>query len=198
MPSSVEKHGDSYVVTVPGKVEATLPDDLGYSGAKMVEQDNATKITIMAAPETVITNYLKKNLDADVKIVAVAPIKYEIRTNVTRESLDALLAPVGGKVPTGEDTFVEGVTPDTVDETKKVLDSKLNRLGLQDIKVQSRRQQVHPHRPGGNGCGHCSGCSGQARQVRDTHPDRGQPDACMCSTEMPWSPWRYPHGDRNG
>ena len=134
--SSVEKHGDSYVVTIPGKVKATLPDDLGYSGAKMVERDNATKITIMAAPETVVTNYLKKNLDADVKIVAVAPIKYEIRTNVTRESLDELLAPVGGKIPTGEETFVEGVTPETVDETKKVLDSKLNRLGLQDIKVR--------------------------------------------------------------
>lgn len=134
--SSVEKHGDSYVVTIPGKVKATLPDDLGYSGAKMVERDNATKITIMAASETVITNYLKKNLDADVKIVAVAPIKYEIRTNVTRESLNALLAPVGGKIPTGEETFVDGVTPETVDETKKVLDSKLNRLGLQDIKVR--------------------------------------------------------------
>jgi preprotein translocase subunit SecD len=134
--SSVEKHGDSYVVTIPGKVKATLPDDLGYSGAKMVERDNATKITIMATSETVITNYLKKNLDSDVKIVAVAPVKYEIRTNVTRESLDALLAPVGGKIPTGEETFVEGVTPETVDETKKVLDSKLNRLGLQDIKVR--------------------------------------------------------------
>ncbi len=134
--SSVEKHADSYVVTVPGKVKATLPDDLGYSGAKMVEQSNTTKITIIASPETVITNYLKTNLDADVKIVGVAPVQYEIRTNVTRESLDALLAPVGGKVPTGEDTFVEGVTPDTVDETKKVLDSKLNRLGLQDIRVR--------------------------------------------------------------
>jgi len=134
--SSVEKHGDSYVVTIPGKVKATHPDDLGYSGAKMVERDNATKITIMATSETVITNYLKKNLDSDVKIVAVAPVKYEIRTNVTRESLDALLAPVGGKIPTGEETFVEGVTPETVDETKKVLDSKLNRLGLQDIKVR--------------------------------------------------------------
>lgn len=134
--NSVEKRGDSYVVTVPGKVKATLPDDLGYSGAKMVEQNNASKITIVAAPETVITNYLKTNLDADVKIVGVAPVLYEIRTNVTRESLNALLAPVGGKVPTGEGTFVEGVTVETVDETKKVLDSKLNRLGLQDIRVR--------------------------------------------------------------
>ena len=28
----------------------------------------------MATSETVVTNYLKKNLDADVKIVAVAPV----------------------------------------------------------------------------------------------------------------------------
>jgi preprotein translocase subunit SecD len=134
--SNAEKHGDTYVVTVPGKLDPTLADDLGYSGAKVVTQGNATKVTIVASSETIITNYLKKNLDADVKIVGVAPIKYEIRTNVTRESLNALLAPVGGSVPVGEDTFVQGVTAETVDETKKVLDSKLNRLGLQDIKVR--------------------------------------------------------------
>ncbi|NMB85740.1 MAG: Protein-export membrane protein SecD [Methanosaeta sp. PtaB.Bin018] len=134
--TSVEKHGDSYFVTVQGKVDSTLADDLGYSGAKIVERDNTSKVTIIAAPETVITNYLKKSLDADVKIVGVAPVKYEIRTNVSRDSLNAILAPVGGSVPSGEDAFVEGVTADTVDETKKVLDSKLNRLGLQDIKVR--------------------------------------------------------------
>lgn len=135
--SSVEKHGQSYVVTVPGVIDSTFADDLGYIGSKIAKGDNSTKITIMAAPETIVTNYLKKNLDADVQLnVAVAPVRYEIRTNVTRESLDALLAPVGGKVPSGEDAFVMGVSKDTVDETKKVLDSKLNRLGLQDIKVR--------------------------------------------------------------
>ena len=135
--SSVEKHGQSYVVTVPGTLESTLADDLGYVGAKIAKGDNSTKITIIESPETIVINYLKKNLDADVQLnVAVAPIRYEIRTNVTRESLNALLAPVGGKVPPGEDAFVMGVSKETVDETKKVLDSKLNRLGLQDIKVR--------------------------------------------------------------
>ena len=135
--SSVERHGQSYVITVPGTVKSTLADDLGYIGAKIAEGGNSTKITIMAAPETIVINYLKKNLDADVKLnVEVAPARYEIRTNVTRESLDALLAPVGGKVPPGEDAFVMGVSRETVDETKTVLDSKLNRLGLQDIKVR--------------------------------------------------------------
>lgn len=134
--NTIERRGDSYIVTVPGSVNATLADDLGYLGAEIAALANATKITIPAAPETVIITYLQKNLDADVKIVQFAPVLYEIRTNVTRESLDALLAPVGGKVPTGEDTFVEGLTKETVEETKRVLDSKLNRLGLQDIRVR--------------------------------------------------------------
>jgi len=135
--SSVEKHGQSYVLTVPGVVDSAFADDLGYIGSKVAKGDNSTKITIIAAPETIVINYLKKNLDADVQLnAAVAPVRYEIRTNVTRESLDALLAPVGGRVPAGEDTFVMGVSKETVDETKKVLDSKLNRLGLQDIKVR--------------------------------------------------------------
>ena len=134
--NSVERHGNSYIVTVPGSVNPTLPDDLGYLGAEIAQLTNATKITIPAAPETIILNYLQKNLDADVKVVQSAPVLYEIRTNVTRESLDALLAPVGGKVPAGEDTFIEGLTKETVEDTKKVLDSKLNRLGLQDIRVK--------------------------------------------------------------
>ena len=135
--SSVEKHGQSYVVTVPGAVDSAFADDLGYMGSKIAKGENSTKITIVAAPETIIINYLKKNLDADVQLnVDVVPVRYEIRTNVTRQSLDLLLAPVGGKVPAGEDTFVVGVSKETVDETKKVLDSKLNRLGLQDIKVR--------------------------------------------------------------
>ncbi len=135
--SSVEKLGNAYVVMVPGIVKATLPDDLGYSGSKMVEQNNVTKITIAAIDTNVITNFLQKRLDADVKIIPdTFPVQYEIRTNVTRESLDAILNPVGGKVPPGANTFVQGLTPATVDETKNVLDSKLNRLGLQDIRVR--------------------------------------------------------------
>jgi len=135
--SDVEQRSDSYVITVNGIVPASLPDDLGYSGAKIVQKDNTTRVTIVASPETVIIDFLQKSLNADVKIVPdSSPLAYEIRTNVTRDSLNALLAPVGGSVVEGERTFTEGLTASTVDETKRVLDSKLNRLGLQDIKVK--------------------------------------------------------------
>ena len=134
--SLVEHHGDSYIVDVNGTVPEGLAEDLGYPGAKMVQRAGTTKVTIIAQPESVIVNYLQSALDTDVKVVGVAPVQYEIRTNVTRESLNGLLAPLGGSVAPGEDAFMEGVTTSTVDETKKVLDSKLNRLGLKDIKVR--------------------------------------------------------------
>jgi preprotein translocase subunit SecD len=135
--TSVERRAQSYVVMVPGIIEADVADDLGYVGAKVAAGENITKITIPASAESIVLTYLKNNLDADVKLnVNVAPVRYEILTNVTRDSLNALLAPVGGRVPEGEDTFVEGVTEETMQDTKRVLDSKLNRLGLQDIKVK--------------------------------------------------------------
>jgi preprotein translocase subunit SecD len=135
--TSVERRAQSYVVMVPGIIEADVADDLGYVGAKVAAGENSTKITIPASAESIVLTYLKNNLDADVKLnVNVAPVRYEILTNVTRDSLNALLAPVGGRVPEGEDTFVEGVTEETMQDTKRVLDSKLNRLGLQDIKVK--------------------------------------------------------------
>jgi len=134
--SSAEKQGDSYIITVEGVVPESLPDNLGYPGAKVVTREGTSRVTVIASPESIISNYLQKALDADVKVVSVAPVFYEIRTGVTRESLDQLLAPVGGSVVSGEESFLEGVTAETVDETKRVLDSKLNRLGLQDIKVR--------------------------------------------------------------
>ena len=136
--TSIEKHGQSYIIMAPGRVDARFAENLGYIGAKAAAGNDSTKITITVSPETIIINYLEKSLDTDVKLdTDVTPIRYEILTNVTRDSLNALLAPVGGKVPEGEDTFVEGVTDQTMADTKKVLDSKLNRLGLQDIKVRT-------------------------------------------------------------
>ena len=133
---SVQTLSDGYVVTVNGNVSSDLINKLGYSGSKVAARNNTTKITISTSPESVVTDYLKNALDADVKVVGVAPVQYEIRTNVTRESLNAILAPVGGSVDTSREAFVEGLTTQTVDDTKKVLDQKLNRLGLKDIKVR--------------------------------------------------------------
>lgn len=135
----VEQHqdADSFRVTVDGRVPQDLTEDLGYAQAKITPRGNVTWITITDSPIAVIVNYLQSSLDADVKTVRVEErLMYEIRADVTRESLDEILAPVGGRVAPAEEGFIEGVTEETVDETKEVLDRKLNRLGLKDIKVR--------------------------------------------------------------
>ncbi|MGA9097968.1 MAG: preprotein translocase subunit SecD [Methanotrichaceae archaeon] len=134
--SSVAQNSNGYVITVNGNVPATLPDNLGYSGAKIVQRNNVTQITITTSPESVIATFLQKSLGTDVKVVGSAPVQYEIRTNTTRAALNALLAPVGGSVAPGEASFTDGLTPDTVSLTKSILDAKLNRLGLKDIQVR--------------------------------------------------------------
>ncbi len=137
-PAEVEWRPGStdYTITVDGRASKTLVEDLGYPQATVTPRGNATKITITASPVGVIMNYLETSLDADVKYLGPEPLSFEVRSNVTRESLEAILAPVGGTLAPGDAGFSEGVTEETVDETKQVLDRKLNRLGLQDIKVR--------------------------------------------------------------
>ncbi len=125
-----------YTITVDGRASKTLVEDLGYPQATVTPRGNATRISIEASPVGVIMNYLETTLDSDVKYLGSDPLSFEVRSNVTRESLEAILAPVGGTLAPGEAGFSEGVTEETVDETKQVLDRKLNRLGLQDIKVR--------------------------------------------------------------
>lgn len=133
----VEWRTDSYYITTSGRVSKSTLEDMGYPLAKITPRGNATRIAIMSSPLTVVDNYLQSALDADVKIVGVDPVKFEIRADVTRESLNEILAPVGGSVVSRDEGFIEGVTEETVDETKQVLDRKLNRLGLQDIDTRT-------------------------------------------------------------
>lgn len=125
-----------YHITVEGRVTRAQVDDLGYPQATVTPRGEATRISIATSPIGVMMNYLQTSLDSDVRYVGPDPISFEVRSNVTREALEALLAEVGGTLAAGEAGFSEGVTEDTVDETKQILDRKLNRLGLADIKVR--------------------------------------------------------------
>ena len=125
-----------YHITVEGRVTRAQVDDLGYPQATVTPRGEATRISITTSPVGVMMNYLQTSLDSDVRYLGPDPISFEVRSNVTRESLEALLAEVGGTLAPGEAGFSEGVTEDTVDETKLILDRKLNRLGLADIKVR--------------------------------------------------------------
>jgi preprotein translocase subunit SecD len=125
-----------YEIIAEGRVTRAQVEDLGYPQATVTPRGDATRIAIAASPVGVMMNYLQTSLDSDVKYLGPDPISFEVRSNVTRESIEALLAEVGGTLAPGEAGFSEGVTEETVDETKQILDRKLNRLGLADIKVR--------------------------------------------------------------
>ena len=125
-----------YEIIAEGRVTKTQVEDLGYPQATVTPRGEATRIAITTSPIGVMMNYLQTTLDSDVRYLGPDPITFEVRSNVSRESIEALLAEVGGTLAPGEAGFSEGVSEETVDETKQILDRKLNRLGLADIKVR--------------------------------------------------------------
>ena len=103
---------------------------------------NTTQVTISStSKEALIQAYLSKALDAEVVPMSTQNgIVYEIRTAVSEEELEALMEKVGGSIHKNEDgtsTYKEGVSTETRDLTRDILNDKLNSLGLKDIPVRT-------------------------------------------------------------
>jgi preprotein translocase subunit SecD len=126
---------------------AVSASQLEYLGTVSVDKlsGNTTQVTISdTSKESLIRAYLSKALDAEVVIPSSKSpqngIVYEIRTVVTEEQLEALLEKVGGSIHKNEDgtsTYKEGVSSETRDLTRDILNDKLNSLGLKDIPVRT-------------------------------------------------------------
>ncbi len=72
---------------------------------------------------------IQKNLDAE--IYQVDQNKLEIRTFYTREHLETAFAESGGTLT----SYEQGVSKETAEQVKKILEDKLNALGTKDAKV---------------------------------------------------------------
>jgi preprotein translocase subunit SecD len=72
---------------------------------------------------------LQKKLDAEIYLVEED--KMEIRTFYTREQLETAFAESGGRLT----SYEQGVSKDTAEQVKKILEDKLNALGTRDAKV---------------------------------------------------------------
>ncbi|WP_410508357.1 preprotein translocase subunit SecD [Methanosarcina hadiensis] len=117
---------------------------LEFLGAVSVDRlnGNTTQVTISdTSKEFFIRNYLSRALDTEVVLTNTQDgIVYEIRTAVTEEQLEALLKDVGGSIRESEDgtsTYREGVSTETRDLTRDILNDKLNSMGLKDIPVRT-------------------------------------------------------------
>lgn len=96
--------------------------------------EGGTRVSLQTNKIFIIQKYLENNLKAEVVPIQGNFIRYEIRKAVTQDELDTILKPVDGKVVP---PFRAGVTETTRDETKKILEDKLNKLGIKEIPIRT-------------------------------------------------------------
>ncbi|AGF96853.1 preprotein translocase subunit SecD [Methanosarcina mazei] len=133
--------GDSVTFTTSAQVSASQLDSLGTVSVDKLN-GNTTQVTISeTSKEALLQAYLSKAVDAEVVAMGSQDgTVYEIRTAVPEEQLEALLEDVGGSIRKNEDgtsTYKEGVSTETRDLTRDILNDKLNSMGLKDIPVRT-------------------------------------------------------------
>lgn len=133
--------GGSVTFTTSAQVSASHLDSLGTVSVDKLN-GNTTQVTISeTSKEALLQAYLAKAVDAEVVAMGSQDgTVYEIRTAVPEEQLEALLEDVGGSIRKNEDgtsTYKEGVSTETRDLTRDILNDKLNSMGLKDIPVRT-------------------------------------------------------------
>ncbi len=114
---------------------------LGQATINRNRNDGKTEVTLYTTKESLIVAFLSNSLNTEVvPIYYTDSTEYEIRTAVSRQELQDLMATVGGSIVKNTDgtlKYSEGVTTETRDMTKDILGNKLNSLGLKDIPVRT-------------------------------------------------------------
>ena len=129
-----------FVTSAP--VEASQIESLGL-GTATVDKLNqgTTQVTISTSKEALIEAYVSKAVNAEVVPMDTGNgIVYEIRKGISEADLQALMEKVGGSIVKNQDgtsTYREGVSTQTRDLTRDILNDKLNTFGLKDVPVRT-------------------------------------------------------------
>lgn len=130
----------TFTTSVPVSASQLELLNLGSVSVDRLNQET-TQVTLTTSKEALIQAYLSQAFDAEVlPINTDGVIVYEIRTEASEEELSALMDKVEGTILKNEDgtsTYKEGVSTDTRDLTRDILNDKLNSLGLKDIPVRT-------------------------------------------------------------
>jgi len=134
----------SIAFTTTTSVNESQIDILGLGTASVEKlSGDLTQVTISStSKETLIKTYLSKSLDAEVIPTSTndGVIVYEIRKAVSEADLQALMEKVGGSILKNKDgtsSYKEGVSTQTRDLTRDILNDKLNTFGLKDVPVRT-------------------------------------------------------------
>lgn len=124
-------------------VNGNLKFGLDLVGGSWLQLKLEGTIVGITAPvnESEVAAFLEKELDAEVVYYTGDDIPvYEIRKSVAKDTLADILKQINGSIakkPTGEDFYEEGVTPETRDETRQIIEIKLNLLGLAGTNIRT-------------------------------------------------------------
>ncbi len=128
--------------TTSAPVEASQIESLGL-GTATVDRLNqgTTQVTIITSKEILIENYVSNAVNAEVVAMDTGNgIVYEIRKGISEAELQALMEKVGGSIVKNQDgtsTYREGVSTQTRDLTRDILNNKLNTFGLKEVPVRT-------------------------------------------------------------
>ena len=142
IPSDGVSNGQTYITFITDDYFTQSQIDLlGLGQATIKRKDDRTEVTLYSSKESLIVAFLSNSLNTEVVPIAYTDgIQYEIRTAVSEQELQDLMASVGGSIVKNTDgtlKYREGVTIETRDMTKNILSDKLNSLGLKDIPVRT-------------------------------------------------------------
>ena len=109
-------------------------DAFGF-GKSTISQapDGNTRISLQITKQYAIQKYLENKLNAETRMIPGNILTFEIREKLTQDELSSVLLQVDGKVI----SFKAGVSADTREETKKILETKLNSLGMKEIPIRT-------------------------------------------------------------
>jgi len=120
-------------VTIKEVTEQQI-EDLNYGTASLLVEDERTTVAISTTEEEISRTYLQNKLDSEVKILRIENgTAYEIRTNASESEIQQVLIPISARLI----TYMRGVSEGTRDDTKQILDAKLNVIGLKDIPIKT-------------------------------------------------------------
>ncbi len=124
-----ETASNSITFTISKETTQKAIDDFGFGKSSISKAaDGSTRVTLQTNKILLIQKYLENNLNAEVIPDTVNIGRFEIRKAVTADELNKLLNPVGGKVVSLRD----GVTEETLQLTKKILDDKFSTFGFKE------------------------------------------------------------------
>ncbi len=126
---------ESATFTTTKDIDKKTIDAYGFGLSNVTKAaDGGTRITLQTSKIFLIKKYLENSLKAEVVPIKGRFITVEIRKAVTQVEIENLLQQVGGKVIP---PFRQGVSAETRDLTKKILEDKLNTAGFKEIPIRT-------------------------------------------------------------